>query len=366
MPAITAEKAEFLEENIPIIPFATPKRIIAEAGQVRRIEFERNTGHGPHKNSGSADRESDFLEVDAVIIATGETADLSGFPRSLKVKAGRLAVDAGGATTRKTVFAGGSATQCGATVSEAIASGRRAAFSIHRFLQGGADQDVSKPAAADFGGVLPEYVYLDRKLSGGNLPAEERIRSFDEVRRGTEEEEVLREARRCFGCALPPGYNPAGCRGCSNCEQKCPAGAITIERREIPFSIGVDPRDVDPQRVAEVCRNARIHPQQVVCYCTKTTAEEIVAAILRGAKTLGAVSLVTGARTGCTVLCVQSVVKLLRAAGEGVSSSGAEQRFYGDPITVWDVDAATKEKYARQGYHFDDDRRLYEKVAEDL
>ena len=368
MPAMSAQKRELLEENIPILPFAIPKRFMTEGGQVRQIEYWRAPGdrvEGRRKR-GLTDRETSFLDVDAVVIATGETADFSGLPLPLDVKGARLAVDSSGAMACKPVFAGGSVTGGVATVSEAIASGRKAALSMHRFLQDEINQKNSREAqVASFEGFQPDYAYVGEKLALRDLSPEERVFSFDEIRQGAEEEEALREAQRCFGCGLPPRFNMADCRGCNNCEQRCPASAISIERKDIPLAIGMDPKKVDPKRIREVCKKAKMHPQQIVCYCTKTTAEEIIAAILCGAKTPASISLVTGARTGCTVLCVQSVMKLLKAAGHPTSSA-LGNKCYGDPITVWDVDEETKKKYRRQGFHFDDDRRLFEKVSEEV
>jgi NADPH-dependent glutamate synthase beta subunit-like oxidoreductase len=364
MPAMPAQKKELLAENISILPFAIPKRFISGEGQVRQIEYRRSPGERIEIKE-KAERETRFLDVDAVIIATGETADFSCLPSSLNPESGRLVVDSTGATARKAVFAGGSFTEGSATVSGAIASGRKAALSIHRFLQGEVNKKESGEAqVASFEGFHPDYAYAGRGLTHRDLPPEERVRSFNEIRQGTDEEEALREAQRCFGCAHPPKFNRVDCRGCSNCEQRCPASAISIERKEIPLAVGIDPKEVDREKILEVCKKAKMHPQQIVCYCTKTTAEEIIAAILRGANTPASISLVTGARTGCTVLCVQSVMKLLKAAGQPISS-GPGSRCYGDPITVWDVDEETKKKYGRQGFHFDDDRRLFEKVSDE-
>jgi hypothetical protein len=51
--------------------------------------------------------------------------------------------------------------------------------------------------------------------------------------------------------------------------------------------------------------------------CAETTGEELAAAILNGASSPEAVSLATGARTGCTELCHQPILQLLAAAGHG-------------------------------------------------
>jgi bacterioferritin-associated ferredoxin len=113
-----------------------------------------------------------------------------------------------------------------------------------------------------------------------------------------------------------------------------------------------------------ICKKAHIHPKQVVCYCTDTRAGEIVAAILKGAKTPEDVSHMTGARTGCTVLCVQSIIKLLESSGLPVTPVGTHQ-IYGKTFTVWDTDPGLKRRDEKRGYHFDEDIQLIEKVFED-
>ena len=106
---------------------------------------------------------------------------------------------------------------------------------------------------------------------------------------------------------------------------------------------------------------AKLHPKQIVCYCTNTTAGEIAAAILQGADTPEAISRLTGARTGCTVLCIQSIIKLLEVFGHPGKTRETHQS-YGKTFTLWDFDTKTKEKYETVGYHFKEDMELIEKV----
>ena len=70
-----------------------------------------------------------------------------------------------------------------------------------------------------------------------------------------------------------------------------------------------------------------------------------------------------GARTGCTVLCIQSIVKLLEASGQTVKP-GETHQCYGKTFTLWDLDASLKKKYEGTGYHFDEDIEMIEKVFE--
>jgi bacterioferritin-associated ferredoxin len=151
------------------------------------------------------------------------------------------------------------------------------------------------------------------------------------------------------------------CRGCTNCEQRCPASAITIEPRQQPYTVRVDPTEFSSSEILNVCTRARVHPQQIVCYCTNTTAGEIAAAILKGAKTPEEVSRATGARTGCTVLCIQSILKLLEAAGRSLTP-GETHQYYKGTFTMWELDEPTIKKYEDKGYHFTEDRSVIEQA----
>jgi bacterioferritin-associated ferredoxin len=302
--------------------------------------------------------------VDNVILAVGAQPDFSGFPASLKVTKTGVIVDDHGVTRSRGIFAGGDVTTGAGTVSGAIASGKKAALAIQRFLRKeAAGKDGKKKDIVGFEEMNPDYFYAGEKIGPRHLDSVEAAKSFAEVRFPFSKEEASQEAKRCFGCAAPIQYNVEDCRSCVNCEQRCPASAITIEPREQPYTVRVDPDDFSSSEILKICTRARVHPQQTVCYCTNTTAGEIAAAILKGAKTPEDVSRATGARTGCTVLCIQSILKLLEAAGRSLTP-GETHQYYKRTITLWEVDAPTEKKHAVQGYHFAEDRRVIEQAFE--
>lgn len=152
------------------------------------------------------------------------------------------------------------------------------------------------------------------------------------------------------------------CRGCAACEQRCPVYAIRMEKRKELVFVGVDISSVDYNRVVDLCNKARLNPEQVVCYCTGTRAEEVAAAILKGAKSPEDVSFMTGARTGCKVECIQPILRLLEAAGiKPVPPQGGWQ-WYGRTITVWEIPREVREKHSSRGFYFDEDEILLERV----
>ncbi|MDR4949409.1 hypothetical protein [Neobacillus cucumis] len=50
------------------------------------------------------------------------------------------------------------------------------------------------------------------------------------------------------------------------------------------------------EEVQKICYDAHLHPEQIVCYCTSTRADEVAATILQGADTPDKISQRTGLR----------------------------------------------------------------------
>lgn len=105
------------------------------------------------------------------------------------------------------------------------------------------------------------------------------------------------------------------CYNAQNCLEICPDDAIAMHSLPEPFRVGVDMSTADRDAAKLLCRSAGVAPKQLICMCAETNAEEIAVAIVAGATSPEAVSLATGARTGCTELCHQPILALLAAAG---------------------------------------------------
>lgn len=153
------------------------------------------------------------------------------------------------------------------------------------------------------------------------------------------------------------------CRGCANCEQRCPYYAITMVKREQPIAVKVDVTAVDYALIEDLCRKAKFNPEQIICYCTATRAEEVAAAILQGAKSPEEISFLTGVRTGCKVECIQPVLRLLEAAGIKPEPPKGGWQWYGRTVTVWEIPEEVKKKYASRGFYFDEDIKILDRVA---
>jgi NADPH-dependent glutamate synthase beta subunit-like oxidoreductase len=142
MPANPWEVKEAENEGVKIRFLTSPTRILGEEGQVTAIECV-------HMELGEPDEtgrrrpipieNSEFTtELDTVILAIGESPDLSFLPEEIEVsEQNTILVDPVTMTTNLPgVFAGGDVVSGPATVIEAIAAGKRAALSIDRYLKG--------------------------------------------------------------------------------------------------------------------------------------------------------------------------------------------------------------------------------------
>jgi NADPH-dependent glutamate synthase beta subunit-like oxidoreductase len=127
------------------------------------------------------------------------------------------------------VFAAGDMATGAGSVVEAMASGRRAAISIERFLQGDDlryGRSYSGPYITDFC-ISTEKVYPAPKQISPRVPPVDRL-GMQEVDLGFNAEQALEESRRCLSCGAPVGYNDC-CWACLPCEVSCPEQALNLE-----------------------------------------------------------------------------------------------------------------------------------------
>lgn len=154
------------------------------------------------------------------------------------------------------------------------------------------------------------------------------------------------------------------CVGCGACSERCQFGAVSLKNLEIPRTIKVDIGKVSRKRISELCLRAKLHPEQVICFCTGTRAEEVAAAILLGASSPEEISRTTGARTGCKVECIQPILRLLVSAGKELKPIEDGWQWYGLTPTIWDIPDSVMKKYSSRGFYFKEDRSLFTKLLE--
>lgn len=182
---------------------------------------------------------------------------------------------------------------------------------------------------------------------------------------------------KCIGCGICTKVCPSlaitlenkkavvkleDCRGCGGCNQRCPVFAITMEKLDNPYTVSVDISDLPYKKIADLCGKAKLNPEQIICYCTATRAEEVAGAIIKGARTPEELSRQTGIRMGCKVECIQPILRLLQAAGI-TPEKPAGWQWYGLTPTVFDIPEEIKQKYNSRGFYFDEDIKLFDEVV---
>jgi NADPH-dependent glutamate synthase beta subunit-like oxidoreductase/2,4-dienoyl-CoA reductase-like NADH-dependent reductase (Old Yellow Enzyme family) len=212
MPAYREEVGAAKAEGIEIRYLISPTRIMGEGGRVTKVECIR-TELGKADESGRRRPEpvkgSEFvIEADTVVPAIGEIPDLSFLDgekfawaenKTIRIHLRTMMTGTEG------IFAGGDVVSGPATVIEAMAAGRKAAFSIHRYLRGESLKD-EEPLPRT---IKIEDVDVDRfprreRQRMAALPMEERVKGFKEIELGFTEMEALCEVDRCFQCGLFP------------------------------------------------------------------------------------------------------------------------------------------------------------------
>ena len=134
------------------------------------------------------------------------------------------------------------------------------------------------------------------------------------------------------------------CLACTLCMTRCPEHAVAVQDREAPLYFGINPADAPQKAVETLCRAAHMFPGQVICYCRRIQAKDVAAAILLGAKTPEDISRATGVRTGCGVLCITAVFRLMKAASVMPGKAPGHQ-WYGAYLSIWDIPPDIIKKY---------------------
>ncbi len=214
MPAWEKDIEEAVEEGVVIMPFWSPGKIIHDNGVVTGIEFIGSKAVLEPDGTSYIKVEKDrTLKVDAdtIIISIGQAPDSSFISEESQLERslwGSLEVDANTLTTNVDgIFAGGDYITGPTTVISAIASGRRAAVAIDKYLLGvkGPIRIIDeKTQFEETAGLALEEETTEEKPRI-QIEIENpltRTRDFREVEKGFTEDQARIEAGRCLRCDL--------------------------------------------------------------------------------------------------------------------------------------------------------------------
>ncbi|MGI2335336.1 MAG: FAD-dependent oxidoreductase [Dehalogenimonas sp.] len=234
MPAIAEEITAAESEGVHLVLLAAPVAVAEINNKVKGLRCIR-MALGEPDSSGRCkpipiDGSEFVLFFDSVIVAVGQTVKDCGFREIDHEPNGTIKVNPLTLTTSiHGVFAGGDAVTGSATVIDAIASGKEAAVSIDRYLNGkNLDRDrkpkpiIAKPSLE--GKAKKDRVIIAHEpfVSG----------SFNEIEQTITEAQAVTEASRCLNCSI--------CSDCRQCVAVCEPECIDFDQQpeEIEIEAG--------------------------------------------------------------------------------------------------------------------------------
>ncbi len=258
MPAWEYEIIEALEDDIEIVNSFGPRNfhIDKDKNQLTGIEFKscKNVfDENGRFNPQFDENVCQTFHCETVIVAIGQSANLDGIKdQGIAIsRPGGLEADS---VTLQTpidwVFAGGDAFYGPKSVVDAVACGKEAAISIHRYIN---NMDLREDREKTWDFVRPDIEGEAKKyrIKVDCLDPRDRALNFLEVSKGYDEEAAKEEATRCLTCGL--------CSECYQCVEACLAKAIdhtqVAEEKEITVGsvvLATGAKPYDPTPLSEI------------------------------------------------------------------------------------------------------------------
>ena len=239
MPADPEEVREAMEEGVKFRFLSAPVEIIGTDGRVSAIKIEKMAlgepdERGRRKPVGTG--EFEIVEIDSVIGAVGQTVDWGTLDVGALKTTKKNTAEADSLTyqtAQPDIFAGGDCYTGPKFAIDAIAAGKEAAISLHRYVHPGqtltAGRDRREYRALDkehamigVGGFDREH----RQTPGYNAA---KAKTFADARVTFTEEQVRKECARCLGCGATK-VDSYLCIGCGLCTTKCKFDAIHLKK----------------------------------------------------------------------------------------------------------------------------------------
>ncbi len=222
MPA-QAEEIEAAErEGITIRPALAPVEVVGRDGAVVAVRCaeQRPTGEVEHGRAVWSPVPDSMVELPAatILVAVGEEPDPSILPEGAGIEvsgwAGIVADPRTLATGRAGIFAGGDVVSGPKTIIDAVASGRRAAASVHEFLAGVRDGEAEIMRTVRYTTPPEPSLSLDIALRPRVHPPLPVFQpgSFRATQQGFDEAAARGEASRCFRCDAVYGCSTVAVR----------------------------------------------------------------------------------------------------------------------------------------------------------
>ncbi len=241
MPALDEEIDEALAEDIEINNSWGPKRILTEDGKVVGIEFKKCISvfdENKRFNPKFDENEVKVVKASHILISVGQGMDWGNLLEDSKVELNPNKTIKADSFTLQTgeldIFAGGDALTGPKFAIDAIALGKEAAISIHRFVHPGQSlvfgRDRRAYHAFDKANlVLDGYDNIKRNRIA-HVDGAKSKETFRDLRPTFTEEQMKKETERCLGCGATT-VDEYTCIGCGACTTRCKFDAITLYRK---------------------------------------------------------------------------------------------------------------------------------------
>ncbi len=255
----TQGREEFEEsqrEGVHFIPQRGAKRFVGDNGRLKAVEFigvKRTYDENGRFNPVYDPAFSETFEVDSVILAIGQQADLSFLTPEDRVELspqGTIKVDPGTlATSAPGLFAGGDVAFGPRNLIEAVANGKRAALSIDDYLRGVKTDLVVNLRIEE----LPTRSYRrpeDYEKCEREAPPTislDRRTGISEVETGYTEEQAREQAERCLYCHIQTIYDAEKCVLCNRCVDICPEYCLKL--------VPIEELDLEPEVKERIIEN---------------------------------------------------------------------------------------------------------------
>lgn len=244
MPADADEVAEAIEEKIEVHNGYGPKEILVENGKVKGIVFKKcvSVKDSDGRFHPQYD-EDDVLTVacDHVITAIGQSIEWGSMLDDENVELNRnctaKADDWTYQTAQEDIFVGGDVYTGPRFCIDAIAAGKEAADSLHRYVHEGHSLTLGRMKRNSFTMIDKENLALkEYDRTARQIPGVKKEVSFDDPRSALTEEQVKAETARCLSCGRAI-VDTGICIGCGLCTTRCKFDAIHITRDHDDYGV---------------------------------------------------------------------------------------------------------------------------------
>lgn len=261
MPAAADEVSEAEHEDISVHNSWGPKEILVEDGKVKGIVFKKCTAVFDENNRFNPQYdENELMTIDCehVLLSVGQSIEWKDLLTGTKVKFNKNGTIQADPLTYQTaepdIFAGGDAYTGPKFAIDAIAAGKEAAISLHRFVQPGQTLTLGRDRRIYHSldkekALVPVNAFdSDKRQIPGYHAA--KAKTFGDTRMTFTEEQVKKETARCLSCGATK-VDTYLCVGCGLCTTKCEFDAIHMVKRTDMKQIQAGRFETMPIKVAE-------------------------------------------------------------------------------------------------------------------